>query len=371
MNLYFVFASMMLAGTIIGAGIFSLPYVMSVVGFGSGILFLLGFFMVYAVIHNMFAHVLVEEKGTHELVHVVSKYLGVAWGRLASVTTLTELLLVLTAYLILAPSFISILFGTSHTLALLLFWAVSSFFIFSSLRTLGIVNTLSIVGVMSIVIVVYIMSLGSEGVVVWARSFSWGAYLLPFGPILFAMSGRPSIIRVVEEWRAAQRAHTPFSLFWAVTVGTLLPALIYLLFVWGVLRLTPSPTPDTLTGLREVLSPFVITLLGCMGLLAIGKSYFMIGADVRDIIHRDLRGSPLISTIVVLCVPLMLYMCGFNEFVTVIGFVGGVFLAIEGMLIIAVWRVRFPTHPMRTSAMILYGVFVVAIFYELVRVYIA
>lgn len=370
MNLYFVFASMMLAGTIIGAGIFSLPYVMSVVGFGSGIFFLSGFFVVYVVIHAMFAHVLIEEKGTHELVHVVSKYLGGAWGRLASVTTLTELLLVLTAYLILAPSFISIVFGASHALALLLFWAISSFFIFRSLKTWGIVNTLSIVGVISIVMVVYITSLSSEGVVVWARPFSWGAYMLPFGPLLFAMSGRPSIIRVVEEWRTAQHARAPFSLAGAIVLGTLLPACVYLLFVWGVLRLTPIPTPDTLTGLREVLPSFVIALLGCMGLLAIGKSYFMIGADVRDIIHRDLHGSQLISTIVVLCVPLMLYLFGFNEFISVIGFVGGIFLAIEGMLIVAVWRVRFPAHPMRNSAMILYGVFMVAIFYELVRVYI-
>ena len=54
----FIVAIALLAGTIIGAGIFSLPYVFKVVGFWVGVLCLVLFTGVYTVIHLMYAAVI-------------------------------------------------------------------------------------------------------------------------------------------------------------------------------------------------------------------------------------------------------------------------------------------------------------------------
>lgn len=369
MNPFFLFAVAMLAGTIMGAGIFSLPFVAGSVGLSLGLFYLALFAGVYCALHLMFAHILSDEHGKHDLPHVVEEYLGETAGRIASFTVLTELLLVLTAYLALAPSFFAVMFGAPHTLTTLLFWAVSSWFIFVSLRTLGLADVIGVAVLMGVVGMTYIFSIGHASAQASVHGISWFAYLLPFGPLLFAMSGRPAIFKVVEEWRASHAARKPFSLYAAITWGTLIPVAIYALFVVAVLKLTATPSTDALSGLVGVLPRFAYFALGAMGIIAIWKSYFMIGANIRDILRRDMSVSDIESAVIVLVVPLLLYAFGAREFLSIVGFIGGVFLALEGVFIVAVWRKKYGSHPLRHAATALFAVFALAILYELVHIW--
>ncbi len=366
MNQNFLLAVAMLAGTIMGAGIFSLPYVFGLLGVGLGTLYLVFFAGVYCVVHLMFAHILRESSGAHELPYITGEYLGRAMGRLATATILTELTLVLTAYLALVPSFLSIMFGSSHALGVVAFWAVSSAFIFVSLKWLGFADLVGVLGIISVVSTVFYFGSGHPLTVLPPQAFTWTVGLLPFGPLLFAFSGRPAIFKVVEEWRAARR---PFPLFLAVILGTLIPAAIYYAFVMGVLRLNPAPSSDAVTALLGMLPYGAYLLLGVMGLVALWKSYFMIGSDVREILRRDLRASPLVSALIVLAAPHALYWLGASHFFTIIGFVGGIFLALEGIYVVAVWRKKFHAHPLRFMTPVLYLIFSLAIAYEVVHIF--
>ncbi len=368
MNSYFWFATAMLAGTIMGAGIFSLPFVVSSVGVSVGYFYLALFAGVYCALHLMYAHILSDEHGKHDLPHVVEEYLGPTAGRVASFTVLAELLFVLTAYLALSPSFFAIMLGASHPLAVLLFWAVSSAFIFVSLRTLGLADIVGVAILMCVVAMVYLFSIGHASLVESMRTVSWGVYLLPFGPLLFAMSGRPAIFKVVEEWRVSHAARKPFSLYTAVALGTLIPAAIYALFVFSVIALSGAPSSDALSGLVGVLPRVVFFALGLMGIVAIWKSYFMIGANIRDILQRDMSISAIESAVIVLVAPLLIYTLGAREFLPLIGFVGGVFLALEGIFIVAIWRKKYARHPLRRVSAVLFAVFALAILYELVHI---
>ena len=66
MNWRFLLAVGILSGTIIGAGVFSLPYIFSVTGAVYGLICLVVFAAVYAVTYSMYADLLLLETKRHD-----------------------------------------------------------------------------------------------------------------------------------------------------------------------------------------------------------------------------------------------------------------------------------------------------------------
>ncbi len=357
-------ATGLLAGTIIGAGIFSLPYLVSRVGLVAGVIYLAVFTGVYGAIHLMYARVAERQPGEHQFFYLARRYLPHHISRFASVTILLELSLVLVVYLILAPTFSAIAFGWGGTVALLAFWAVSSVFIFMKLSWLGAAESLGAVSILAIVAIVFIVAAGRPLVTPVFQAIDWPTLFLPFGPLLFSLAGRPAVSKVVEEHHKAKAAGHGFSISKVIMWGTVIPAIVYLTFVVGILRLNPSVSPEALDSLGA-LSPGLASLLGLMGLLTLWSSYFIIGANVKDILHIDLHISKWLSGAAVLAVPLLFYAIGFQSFLGALGFVGGIFLALEGIFVVAMWRRAFPASRWRWLSWPLFAVFAAAIVYEI------
>src|SRR3989338_8370771 len=130
MNKNFILSVGILAGTIIGAGVFSLPYLFTKVGLMAGLIYLLIFAVAYFFIHLMYAQILIIEKHEHQFFYYARKYLSRFWAFVASWAILGELVLALTVYLILAPAFGKLIFPEgSNFLMMIIFWGVSSAFI--------------------------------------------------------------------------------------------------------------------------------------------------------------------------------------------------------------------------------------------------
>ncbi len=367
MNKDFIFASSLLANTIIGAGIFSLPFVFHAVGMGYGILCLLSFATLYSALHLMYAHILQTGEKNHRFAYFAEKYLGRGLGRVVAGFILVELLLVLTVYLILAPSFFSILLGISGSAAILLFWTLGSIFIFLNLEELGWVATVSLFSIFAIVAIVFQYSTLHELTTPLFKQMNIVTIMLPFGPLLFALNGRPGISKVVDIWRKAKNHATPFLLGNAIIAGTLISALIYFLFVVSVLKLSPVPSEDAIFGLFGVMPMWTIICLGMLGLLAIWTSYFMIGANIRDILRGDLHFSSITSAFFVLFVPPALYFLGVSQFIKAISFIGGTLLSLEGIFIVMMWRRAFPKSRLYHVSLVLYLVFLCAIIYQVAQ----
>ena len=148
-----------------------------------------------------------------------------------------------------------------------------------------------------------------------------------------------------------------------IFLGTAIPAVVYFFFTLGVLKLNPFVTPETLNSLGA-LSNSTQMLLGVFGLIALWTSYFVIGINVRDIMRVDLRRPKIEGAAVVLIAPLLLYALGFQNFLPAVSFIGSVFLALEGIFIVMMWRKAFPKNPLRLLSFLLYAVFVIALGYE-------
>jgi amino acid permease len=364
MNKRLLLAIGLLAGTIIGAGIFSLPYIFSRLGIMSGLLYLVFFTLVYFLIHLMYARVLELNPGRHQFFYLAHHYLPSFWGGLASFIILAELLLVLAVYLTLAPIFIQLVLPINSLNALLIFWLLGSAFIFMRLSLLGLAEAAGTIGILAIIFLIFFAGGNNVLAVPKFRPIDVGLFFLPFGPLLFSLAGRPAIHKVVEEHRVAALSRQGFSLGRAIFWGTAIPAMIYFLFVLAVLRLNPYVSPDTISSLG-FLSPELLGILGVLGFITLWTSYFMIGANIKDILRIDLKWAPTPAALFVLVVPLGLYFGGLNNFLAVVSLTGSIFLALEAIFVIAMWRRAFPNNPWRNIVLVFCLVFLTAMAYEI------
>ncbi|MDI6821246.1 MAG: aromatic amino acid transport family protein [Patescibacteria group bacterium] len=359
-----VLATGLLAGTIIGAGIFSLPYVFSRLGILCGVFYLLFFTLVYFVIHKMYAELAETCEHNHQFIYFIKTYLPKFLSKIASFSVLGGLIFVLTVYLILAPTFFETAFGISHSVSFFIFWLFGSLFIFAKLNWMGWAEIAGTISVALIVLIIVIVSFDSPLKTPLFQKLDLTAIFLPFGPLLFSLAGRTAVSKVVEEHRKIKKEGSNFSLKKVIFWGTFIPAIIYFVFIIGVLKLNPQVSPESLNSLGS-LSPFLISLLGIMGIITLWTSYFMIGINVKDILTLDLKISRLLAAFITLAVPPFLYFLGIRDFLSAVAFAGSVFVALEALFVIMMWRKAFPQNPWRFVSWPLYLVFVAAIGYEI------
>jgi len=122
-----------------------------------------------------------------------------------------------------------------------------------------------------------------------------------------------------------------------VVLGVIAPAVAYALFIFGVIALSGSVSSDAITGLAGRVSPVVLIGIGILGLLSIFSSYIVVGLHVKNVLLFDLRFPAFLRFFIVVLGPLVIYFSGFQNFIGLVSFVGGIFLTFEGILIVAMW----------------------------------
>jgi len=368
MNVNRVLAVSLLAGTIIGAGIFSLPYLVGRMGLVSGLFYFLFFGCVYYAIHRMYAELLLQSADSHQFSFVAERFLPRLAAKLLSNAVFLELIFVLVVYLILAPSFLSLLAPFSGTGAVFLFWALGSLFLFARLAWIGWAEFSGVAAIVGIIGAILWKGWGAPMLVPAFAPLDLAGILLPIGPLLFSLSGRPAIARVVEEWRKGESSKNPFRLFRAIAWGTAIPVVLYALFVVGIVLITPLPSSDAISGLGELPVVFSIAL-GILGFLTLWTSYGMIAVNIRDTLRDDTRVGRFAALAIPIALPPILYLLGVNEFLGALSFTGSIFLGLEGIAIVWMWRRAFPEHPKKWITVPLFLVFAAAIFSEGIKLF--
>ena len=105
----FLLPASILAGTSIGAGIFSLPFVFNKTGISAGFVYLAVFCAVFIVVHLMYADIILRTEGRHRFVGYARIYLGAAASWLATAMTVLSMVVVLVIYLVLSVSFVNVI----------------------------------------------------------------------------------------------------------------------------------------------------------------------------------------------------------------------------------------------------------------------
>ncbi len=324
----------LLSALIIGAGMFSLPYVFSVSGILTSLFYLVFFSIILSLVHLFYLELLLSTPGEHRFVGLSRGYLGIFGFRASIVTTLIGILLVLTVYLVLSVSFWNILFKESPLNGLIISWATGTLAIFSSLKRQAMLEFLVTLAMAAIVIIIFIS--GFPGFVTKeVVAVNWGEVFLPYGAVLFALYGRSGISSLIEYYKINNLGTKDIKK--AIVLGTVAPALIYLLFVFGVIGLSGTVSQDAVTGLSRAPGA-ILGLVGVLGLLAIITSYIFLGIEAKGILRYDLKRSPLQTFLVVGLAPLIFYLAGFQNFLKLVSVTGGIFLGAESIMVVLMWQ---------------------------------
>lgn len=371
MNIRFILGAGLLAGTIIGAGIFSLPYVFSEIGIAFGIGYLIFFGFLYSSLYGMYASVLSSERGYHDLFFLAKKYLPGFAVPVVKVSAILGVLFALLAYLALIPSFVSFAFGVEGWWVVAVFWAVCSVFFFVKVVSLGWAEFLATASIISAVVFILFFALqsGFNMPEMVSPEVSLGAFFLPFGPLLFSFSGRSAVASVVRIWKNAKREGEPFKLKNAIRLGVFVPAVTYIVFVLAVVSLNPlSVSEDAISGLL-FLPLYAKIILGIVGFLTLWTSYIMLGANIKDILLFDSHLSPLIAFGIPVVIPPLLFFAGFDSFIESLSISGGIFIAIEGIVITWIWLRASRRNKKRWYAAIPITIFIISFAYTCSKIF--
>jgi hypothetical protein len=351
-----------LAAATVGDGVFALPYVFQQSGWLLGIFYLALLTAIVVIAHLAYLKTLERVNEEERLLGLTKKYLG-SWGfGMGFFSIVAGLILSLVAILILGARFTALLFPAMPALA-----ALISFWLFFALPLLlkgGRVVKLELLGIFctsAIIILVFAVawpnvSFGSAPAVNTANAF------LPFGVILFALAGWTGIepaywIRKKEKIKGSSEA--------AIAAGTVFSSLLYILFVLGILGSATAITPDTFSGITGW-PIWERTVLFLLGLLAVWTVSMPISREIKNALEKDLKWNSFTVKSLILFTPLILVLLGFNNFLVVVGFVGGLFLSLQYFLIAMVGRRVLELTALKKFTLdLIAAIFIIAAVYEI------
>src|SRR3989344_2649171 len=369
----FILATAMLAGTIIGVGVFGLPYVASQAGLAPAFFYLAVLTGVVVFIHLIYGEIVLRTKTKHRLPGYAQVYLGQTGRWLAAVIFFVSLYLALLAYLLIGGEFLSALVSnwypiTSASGTLIL--AVFGFgLVFLGLKLSGIFELL-----MTAVLVVMILGLVFYGFGFMEKSnltlFESGpALFLPYGVILFSLAGGsafPEIRNFFARGRILKKA---------IICGTVIPAIVYGLFILVVVGISGKNTSvEAVGGLTPFFGSGFMKYAAMIGVLAVITSFLTLGLNIKNSLRLDFKLPHFLSFVLTAGVPLALYFLGWNDFIKILSFAGAVLGGLEGILLLVIWNQarlkgdREPEYALKNSRLmqlVLFAILVLGVFYQL------
>ena len=368
----FVEAVLILSGMIIGVGMFGIPFSFVRAGFWLGTLELLVLSAAIVLFHLLYGEIVLKTGELHRLPGYIRIHLGPRFAGLAWVSAIFGILGTLLVYIIVGSLFLKSALGyfdvaaSELTLAAFLASAGAVVTIFP-LKREAFIN-----GILTAFLIVFIIFFGvylfpkinPENI----SGFNLGAAPLPYGVLLFALSGGvviPDLITLLGRDKKRSRL--------AIVLGTLIPAALYFLFALAVVGVSGAATSqEAIAGLKGIAGAKIILFGSVAGLLAVFTSFIVLAKSFQALLTLDFGLPGFFSWLIASFGGLFLYFFGFKDFIAVIGAIGAVAVGADSALIIAAhkraalgkeFRLPFWSLVWRIS---LYALILTGVIYELV-----
>lgn len=317
-----------LVGTIIGAGVLGIPFVVAKVGFGIGAIFIIVMSALIVVLHLMLGEVVARTSEPLQLVGLTRKYLGKGMGRLMGVSYVLSLNGILLAYMVGVGAVLTELFSGPAFVWSLIFFVCGAFLILKGVHVAKHVELVLTAVMVIVLIIIMVMSVRGFSFVNLQHA-SLKDIFLPFGVILFALSGITAIplIEVIENKKREMKR--------AIVAGTLAPAVLYFLFALVAVAVTGSTTTEVATiGLGQAIGPLMLVLGSLFAVFAMSTSFVLVGLALVEVYDWDYKMKRLPASLVTCAVPLLFFLLGARHFINILGLVGSLFIAFEMILIV-------------------------------------
>jgi tyrosine-specific transport protein len=339
MNNSFLLALATLVGTIIGGGVFALPYVVSRAGIIPSLFYFAVLGGVVLLLHLMFGEIALRTTEKHRLIGYANIYLGNWAKKLVTFSTIFGIVGALLAYIILAGNFLHILLGSflpvSNFTFSILFWFVFSLFVLRGIQAIAKMELLINIALFLVIGIIFTFVAPHVEAANFI-SFDYFYVFLPYGVILFALLGLPAIPEIAALFKGRkEKSNLDNLIVWSsVICGGLY--LLFVLFVVGVSG--AATTEDALTGLIPFVGQHIVMLGAVFGLLAIAASFLVLGNYLKNSLRYDYKVPYVWAGAAATVLPISLFVLGLREFITVLGFVGALVGAIEGILVLLIFQ---------------------------------
>lgn len=336
-----------LVGSVVGAGIFGLPFAFAQSGPEIGAAWLLALGAVVLALFLMYAEVVNHTSGSHRLGGYVERYLGPKWGTFATTVFAGALLGSMVAYVILGSRFLfdllNPLIGGTEPM-----YAIGMTFAAAAVTWRGTKFTSRAEGVVvGVLLFLFTFAILAALPHVTASNLTMtrlDGVLLPYGVILFALSGLGAVPEMKVVLGSAHRR-----LPHMVTYGLFLVVMLYLAFSLAVVGVTgAATTPSAFTGLTAVLGGSFGTVSSLLGVLTIFSIFSMSGLQLQNSLRYDLHVPRGAAWVMASFPPVLLYLLGIHTFIGLVGFVGSVFSGLVGIIVVFTYE-RMRRSPVCTE----------------------
>ena len=323
-----------LVGTTIGAGIFGLPYVFSKTGFIAGLFEMIILVGIILLIQQILGEIALRTRGRKRFIGYVYEYLNGGWHPWVWASVIFGSVGVILVYIILGGKFLSTILGGGELAGASVFFAVWFLAILARPRFFGRTEFYISFFVIMIIILISLLSVGYIDYDNF-KNFDWKNLLLPYGVILFAISGY-TVIPEMEDILGGEKR----KLSRAITAGTLIPPVVYIVFIFIVVGVSGALTsPDAVSGLASALNSQIILYAGSlMGLLAVSGAALSYGVYAKETLWYDLKLNKWLAWILTGFVPFTFFLLGARNPIAIIGLVGAIAFAFQAVVILKMHR---------------------------------
>jgi tyrosine-specific transport protein len=318
-----------LVGTIIGAGILGIPYVIAKAGFWTGIfdIFLLG--IVVLVIYLYLGEVVLRTKGFHQLPGYAEKYLGGIGKKLMVFSMVFGNYGALIAYIIGVGLALSAIFGGEPLTYSLLFFVIAAVIIYKGLKAVGKSELFMLPFIVLFILIISLLSLGHINITNFI-TFDITKVLIPYGVILFAFLGAAAVPEMEQELIRNRKLMKK-----AIIIGVLIPIVSYLIFAFAIVGVSGLATSEVATiGLGDIMGSYMIIIGNVLAVITMSTSFLTLALALKQTYNYDYKLSKTLSWGLTVFIPLIIAVSGLTTFIQVIAISGVIAGGMEGVLIV-------------------------------------
>ena len=337
----YIYPTAILSGSIIGVGIFSLPYIASQAGIWLMLFYLVVLSAIVAAINSIVGQIALKTPDFKRLPGFAGFHLG-KWAEALSLATAAlggfGILLV---YLIVGGDFLlnalSPIFGGNYLTYALIYFFAALIFIYFDIKAIAKVELLALISLIFVLILIFIKGFTSwslENIFFASPAPDIKSIFLPYGAIMFSLWGIGMIPEAEEMIKDNKKDIKKI-----IIISVLIPAVIYFLFILLVLGITGDQTSDSaLTGLKNVLGGWIFAFCLFVGAVITFNAFLSLALTLKKVFMYDIGIKKSHSIIIVCCLPLILFLLGLRSFIPIVSFIGGVFVGIDGILILLMYK---------------------------------
>ena len=325
-----------IVGSTVGAGILAIPYSIAKVGFAPGLILMISLAVASTLLNLMMAEVSLKTDKLHQLPGFAGIYMGGAIKNIAFINSILASFGALLAYIIGEGQVLSGIFGGGSFLWSLIFVAFGAVAIL-----LGINVIKKLVVVMVLCVVGILILLGGHAFefvrIHNLNTFNPQNWIIPYGVLLFAFHGTLGVLEARKELIGQEKLLKKV----IITAGGVILA-IYVVFTFLTLGVTGVATTQVATiGLGKHLGPILGLIGNALAAFTMGTCFITIGYGVRLMLQYDYGKSKVLSWLIVISIPLLMFLSGIRSFIEVVKIIGGIVIGVNSIiLVVTYWNAR-------------------------------